>query len=196
VRGVAVIGVGLGVADFLFQRKKLLDTLKMTKQEVKDEARQSQGDPMMKNEIRKRGYQIARSKAIRAVRSADVVVANPTHYAVALCYDKARAAAPIVLAKGEGLLALRIKDEAARALVPVVEDPPLARYLFAVSEEGRPVPPEIYLAVARLLAFIYSLPPSFRGGSIHSYPPSQVPFDPADIRDQDDDDDLVGAARK
>ncbi|HVB06582.1 MAG TPA: EscU/YscU/HrcU family type III secretion system export apparatus switch protein [Acidimicrobiales bacterium] len=195
IRIVATLGVALGIADFLYQRKHLLDTLKMTKQEVKDEARQREGDPAVKADLRRRAYAIARSRTLAAVRGADVVVANPTHYAVALRYDKARAAAPVVLAKGEGSLALRIKAEAARCLIPVVEDPPLARYLFATTEAGRAVPAEIYVAVARLLAFIYSLPPTFTGGAIHSFPHSHVPYDPAD-GPRPDDEDLVGAGTR
>ena len=194
VRTVALIGVALGILDYAYQRKHLFDSLKMTKQEVKYEMRYREGDPYTKGEIRKRSYQIARTRVLAAVRTADVVVANPTHFAVALQYDKARAAAPVVLAKGEGLLALRIKDEAGRCLIPVVEDPPLARYLFATTEPGHVVPTEIYVAVARLLAFIYSLPPSLRGGNINSYPHSAVPFDPADELDEESQ--LAGTAAR
>jgi flagellar biosynthesis protein FlhB len=178
VRAVAGIGIVLGAADYLYQRKHLTDSLKMTKQEVKDEAKDRDGDPAMRNEIRKRAYRIARSRTLRAVTTADVVVANPTHFSVALRYDRSRSPAPMVVAKGSDDLALRMREIAAASEVPVVEDPPLARYLFATTEVGQTVPVEIYLAVARLLAFVFSLPQTFRGVAVRSYPHSSVPTIP------------------
>jgi flagellar biosynthesis protein FlhB len=180
VRAVAGIGIILGFADYLYQRKHLTDMLKMTKQEVKDEAKDRDGDPAMRNELRKRAYRIARSRTLRAVRTADVVVANPTHFSVALRYDRSRSPAPHVVAKGSDELALRMREIADASEIPIVEDPPLARYLFATTEVGHPVPVEIYLAVARLLAFVFSLPPTFRGGAVHSYPHSHVPTIPTE----------------
>ena len=127
IRIVSLLGLAVGLVDFFYQRRKLNDQLKMTKQEVKDEQRSSEGDPHLKAMVRKRMYQIARTQMLAAVRTADVVVTNPTHYAVALRYDATRSAAPRVVAKGSDQLALRIREEAATSAIPVVEDPPLAR---------------------------------------------------------------------
>lgn len=179
VRIVALMGLVIGFGDYLYQRHSVQQSLKMTKDEVKEEAKQAEGDPHVKGMLKKRMYQIARSKMISGVRKADVVVTNPTHYAVALQYDRARASAPRVVAKGSDRLALRIREEAATCSVPVVEDPPLARYLFAVCDVEAQVPPEIYLAVAKLLAFVYALPEVVRSLGTHHHPPSTVPAEPA-----------------
>jgi flagellar biosynthetic protein FlhB len=147
----------------------------MTKQEVRDEHKQHEGDPHMRAHVRRRQYSIARSRTIAAVRTADVVVTNPTHYAVALQYDPARTNAPRLVAKGTDFLAERMKEEALRAGVPLVEDPPLARYLHATCEVDDMVPEEIYLAVAQLLAFVYRMPASLRGVGVRTRPHSAVP---------------------
>jgi flagellar biosynthetic protein FlhB len=178
VRQVAIFGFAVGVADYLFQRHRLQTALKMTKDEVKEENRQQQGDPTMKAQLRRRGYQIARSRVLAATRNADVVVANPSHFAVALQYDAVAGGAPRVVAKGSDGLALRMRAEAGQYRVPVVEDPPLARYLYAACEIGQQIPGEIYVAVARLLAFVYSLPESIRGVMVHQRAHSDVPVDP------------------
>ena len=157
IRVVALFGLALGLADYAIQRHRLTSGLKMTKQEVKDEHRQQEGDPTTKGELRRRSYAIARSRMMASVKTADVVVANPTHYSVALHYRAESGAAPRVVAKGSGPLALRIRDEASRHDIPVVEDPPLARYLYAVCGVDEQIPPELYLVVARLLAFVFAL---------------------------------------
>lgn len=179
VRVLALLGILVGFADFLYQRHSLKESLKMTKQEVKEEMRQSEGDPHVKGEIKSRMYRQLRQKAVAGVRRADVVITNPTHYAVALQYDQGRSAAPRVVAKGADLLAQRIRDEAAACEVPVVEDPPLARYLYAVCGVDDPIPAEIYVAVARLLAFVYSLPATVRAVGVHRAGASIVPSEPA-----------------
>lgn len=180
VRTVALIGLGLGLADYGYQRHRMNQQLKMTKQEVKDERRQQEGDPAVKGRIRRQQYAIARSKVIAAVKTADVVVTNPTHFAVALQYDPSRGGAPRVVAKGVDGLALRIREEAGRHLVPVVEDPPLARYLHATCDIDQQVPTAVYVAVARLIAFVYSLTPQMRSIGVHRRPYSVVPeVDPA-----------------
>ncbi len=181
VRSLAAVGLALGIADYAVQRHRLQSTLKMTKNEVKDERRQSEGDPAMRAELRKRQYSIARSRMMAAVRTADVVVTNPTHFAVAMRYDAGGGFAPRVVAKGVDGVAARIREEAARHQVPVVEDPPLSRYLFAVCEVGQQIPAEIYLVVARVLAFVYSLPATWRGVGVHRRPPSSLPLDPAAV---------------
>ncbi|MHB1585316.1 MAG: EscU/YscU/HrcU family type III secretion system export apparatus switch protein [Acidimicrobiales bacterium] len=181
VRSLAAVGLALGIADYAIQRHRLQTGLKMTKNEVKDERRQSEGDPAMRAQLRKRQYAIARSRMMAAVKTADVVVTNPTHFAVALRYESGGSSAPRVVAKGVDVVAARIRQEAATHRVPVVEDPPLSRYLFAVCEVGQPIPAEIYLVVARVLAFVYSLPASWRGVGVHRRPPSNLPPDLAAI---------------
>ena len=175
VRTAAVLGIALGAADYAFRRHRHNQSLKMTKQEVRDEHRQHTGDPHMRAHMRRRQYSIARSRTIASVRTADVVVTNPTHVAVALQYDPARANAPRLVAKGTDFLAQRMKEEAARCGIPLVEDPPLARYLHATCEVDDVVPEEIYLAVAQLLAFVYRMPKSLRGVGVRSRPHSAVP---------------------
>jgi flagellar biosynthetic protein FlhB len=175
VRTAAVLGIALGAVDYGIQRHRHNQSLKMTKQEVRDEHRQHTGDPHMRAHMRRRQYSIARSRTIASVRTADVVVTNPTHVAVALQYDPARANAPRLVAKGTDFLAQRMKEEAARCGIPLVEDPPLARYLHATCEVDDVVPEEIYLAVAQLLAFVYRMPKSLRGVGVRSRPHSAVP---------------------
>lgn len=175
LRTMAVIGLFLGAADFAVQRIRLAKSLKMTKHEVKEERRSQEGDPMMKARLRRQQYVIARSRMMAAIRTADVVVANPTHFAVALQYDPSRGGAPRVVAKGVDGLALRLREEAARHGVAVVEDPPLARYLHAVCDVDEPIPVAVYIAVARLIAFVYSLAPGARSAGVHRRPYSVVP---------------------
>lgn len=175
VRTVAVIGLLLGVGDYAVQRHRLGQSLKMTKHEVKEERRTQEGDPMIKARLRRQQYAIARSRMMAAVKTADVVVANPTHFAVALQYDPTRGGAPRVVAKGVDGLAVRIREEASRHGVAVVEDPPLARYLHAMCDIDQPIPVAVYVAVARLIAFVYSLTPAVRGNGVHRRPYSVVP---------------------
>ncbi|MDA8292602.1 MAG: EscU/YscU/HrcU family type III secretion system export apparatus switch protein [Actinomycetota bacterium] len=175
VRILALASFVIGVAEFAFQRRKLRQSLKMTKYEVKEESKASEGNPHMKGELRKRQYAIVRSQMLAAIRRADVVVTNPTHFAVALQYTPGGGSAPVVVAKGSDALARAIRTRASEAEVPVVEDPPLARYLFAVCEVDQQVPAEIYVAVARLLAFVYALPAVIRSSRVHSAGPSTLP---------------------
>ena len=179
IRILSLLGLAVGLVDFVYQRRKLNDQLKMTKQEVKEESKAAEGDPHLKGMVRKRMYQIARTQMLAAVRTADVVVTNPTHYAVALRYDATRSAAPRVVAKGSDQLAQRIREEAATSEIPVVEDPPLARYLYAVCDVDETIPGEIFVAVARLLAFVYSLPATLRGVGVHHLGASILPAEPA-----------------
>jgi len=148
--------VGLAGADYAFERWKHAQDLKMTRQEVKDEAKQSEGDPQLKGRRR----QVARELAMRprldhAVLGATVVVTNPTHYAVALRYDPAEGSAPVVVAKGMRKRAQRIKALAAAAGIPTVENVPLARALHATVDEGMPIDESLYAAVAAVLAEVY-----------------------------------------
>ncbi len=175
VRILALVSVLIGLAEYAFQRHKLLQSLKMTKYEVKEEAKAAEGNPHTKNELRKRQYAMVRSQIASAIRRADVVVTNPTHYAVALQYTPGTGAAPVVVAKGSDALARAIRTRATEAEVPIVEDPPLARYLYAVCEVDQQIPAEIYVAVARLLAFVYALPAVTRTSRVHSAGSSVLP---------------------
>ncbi len=175
VRTAAVIGMALGLVDYGIQRHRVNQQLKMTKQEVRDERKQQTGDPTVRMKLRRRAFSIARSKTIAAVRTADVVVTNPTHVAVALQYEPKRHGVPRVVAKGIDSLALRVREEAATLGIPVVEDPPLARYLHATCTVGQEIPKAVYVAVAQLIAFVYTLDPSRRRAGVHRRPHSLVP---------------------
>ncbi len=146
----------LAIADYLYQRQEFEKGLRMTKQEVKDEAKDSEGNP----EIKGRQKQMMLASVMRRIQSqvpkAAVVITNPTHFAVALKYDP-ETAAPICVAKGIDHLALKIKERAKNSGVPIVENRPLARALYRSVELDRPIPPELYQAVAQVLAFVYRL---------------------------------------
>ncbi|HTU79822.1 MAG TPA: EscU/YscU/HrcU family type III secretion system export apparatus switch protein [Solirubrobacteraceae bacterium] len=146
----------IGLLDFAWRRRRHERQLRMTKQEVKDEARQHGLPPEVRMALRRRQMQMARARMMAAVPDADVVVTNPTHFAVALSYDGSRTA-PEVVAKGQDLVAVQIKRIAEEHDVPVIADPPLARTLHASVEVGQVIPQELYAAVARVLAFVYRL---------------------------------------
>ena len=153
----AVAYLIVAFADYAYQRWKHNDDLKMTKQEVKDEYKQQEGDPQIKGKIRQRMREVSQRRMMQNLPKADVVITNPTHYAVALMYDADKYAAPIVIAKGEDYLAAKIKEVARANDVEIVENKPLARMLYANVEIGEVVPPELYQAVAEVLAFVYHL---------------------------------------
>ena len=152
---IAVIIV-LGILDYGYQKWQTTQDLKMTKQEVKDEMKQTEGDPQIKGKIKQKQRQMAMSRMMQEVPKADVIVTNPTHFAVALQYSKGMVA-PLIVAKGQDLVAKRIKDIAREARVPIVENRPLARALYASTEVGDIVPAELYQAVAEVLAYVYRL---------------------------------------
>jgi flagellar biosynthetic protein FlhB len=152
---VGLAFVALGLFDFGIQFFRLEKSLKMSRQEVVQEFREQEGDPQIKARIRQIARQRARQRMLAQVARADVVVTNPTHIAVALKYDLALAAAPMVIAMGERKLAERIKLIATQAGVPLVENRPLARALLATCTVGAPIPPALYVAVAEILAFVY-----------------------------------------
>jgi flagellar biosynthetic protein FlhB len=129
----------------------------MTKQEVKEDMKRSEGDPLIKSKIRQKQRQMSQHRMMREVPKADVVVTNPTHFAVALKYDSERGAAPIVVAKGQDLIAKRIKEIAQDSNIPIVENVQLARALYASVEIGDEIPAELYQAVAEILAYVYKL---------------------------------------
>ena len=159
-----VIGVIMimAVADYGYQNWQTTQDLKMTKQEVKDEMKQTEGDPQIKRKIRQKQRQMAMARMMKEVPKADVIITNPTHYAVALAYEKGMVA-PTVLAKGQDLVAQRIKELGREARVPIVENKPLARTLYAAVQVGDAVPQELYQAVAEVLAYVYRLKHARRG---------------------------------
>ncbi len=147
----------IAVADFAYQKYSHLKKLKMSKQEVKDEYKNIEGDPQVKGQIKQRMRQASMRRMMQQVPDADVIITNPTHYAVALKYDKEKADAPIVLAKGVDHLARRIKEIAKDSNVEIVENRPLARALYNTVDVGNQIPPELYQAVADILAFVYNI---------------------------------------
>ncbi len=147
----------LGVIDFMYQKWQHSQDLRMTKQEVKDERRSMEGDPQMKGRRMRLMRQIAMQRIQAAVPDADVVVTNPTHFAVALKYDAESMGAPRLIAKGADYMAVRIRHVAAANRVPIVERPPLARAIYYGVEVGREIPPHLYEAVAEILAYVYRL---------------------------------------
>jgi flagellar biosynthesis protein FlhB len=152
--GVLIV---LAVLDLAFVKWRFLDNLKMTKQEVKDEHKNSDGDPAVKGKIKQKQFQMARRRMRQIIPTADVVVTNPTHYAVALKYDRTRNAAPVVLFKGVDLMALQIKIVARENNIMLVENRFLARELYGQVDEGSEIPEGLFAAVAEILAYVYSL---------------------------------------
>jgi flagellar biosynthesis protein FlhB len=149
--------VVVGLLDYAYERWNLEENLKMTKQEVKDEWKQSEGNPEAKAALKRRQREFARRRMMQAVPRATVVVTNPTHFAVALEWDEIKMDAPVVTAKGADLLAKRIRDIAREHGVPIMENPPLARTLYDKVELDQPIPPNLYAAVAQVIAFVYKL---------------------------------------
>lgn len=147
----------LGVTDYLFQRWQMLQELKMTKQQIKDERKETDGDAEIKGRIQRIGRQIAMGQLKRDVPKADVIVTNPTHYAIALKYDPVTMAAPKVVAKGVDFMAFRIRELAIAANVPVVEKPELARALYKHAAVGKSIDSRFFQAVAEVLAYVYRL---------------------------------------
>ena len=162
--GTLIIDVGLkislvyliiGIADFAYQKYKFNDDMKMTKQEVKDEYKNTEGDPQIKGRQRRKMQEVSQRRMMQDVPKADVVITNPTHLAVALKYDAQASTAPVVLAKGEDFLAQRIKEVARDNNIEIVENKPLARMLYHNVDIGAEIPPELYQAVAEVLAFVF-----------------------------------------
>ena len=154
---ISVIFVIIGLADFGYQKWKHLHDLRMSKQEVKDEMKQSEGDPQIKGQIRQKMREGARRRMMQDLPKADVVITNPTHFAVAVKYDKETAEAPYVLAKGADYVAANIKEIAKQNNIEIVENKPLARMLYYNVEIGDQIPPELYQMVAEVLADVYSV---------------------------------------
>ncbi len=152
-----VVYAPLAIIDYLGQRRAFTARQRMSRQEVKDEHKQSEGDPHVKARLRQLRMERARRRMMAAVPNATVVVMNPTHYAVALKYEQGETPAPICVAKGVDAMALKIRDLAKEHRVPVIEDPPLARALYAGVELDAPIPTEHYAAVAKLIGYVLGL---------------------------------------
>jgi flagellar biosynthetic protein FlhB len=156
IAALAALSVIAG-ADYLLQRFQFMKRNRMSKQEIKEEYRQSEGDPQVKAKVRQIRLERAKRRMIAAVPQASVVIMNPTHFAVALKYESGKMAAPVCVAKGVDALALRIRDVAKEHGVPIVENPPLARALHASVEVDEVVPPEHYKAVAQVIGYVMRL---------------------------------------
>ncbi len=155
--GILVVLFIIAVIDLLYQRYEHNKKMRMTKQELKDEYRQSEGDPHVKAKLRQLRQQKAQARMMQAVPTADVVITNPTHYSVALKYDPEKNDAPIVVAKGVNELAMRIRETAREHDVMILPNPPLARVLFDTVEVDDSVPPEHYKAVAEIISYVFKL---------------------------------------
>ena len=154
---IALLYMIIAFSDYAYQKIKFKNDMKMTKQEIKEEYKQQEGDPKVKGQIRQKMMEASRRRMMQDLPQADVVITNPTHYAVAIKYEPEVADAPIVVAKGEDYLAAKIKEIAKENKVEIVENKPLARMLYANVDVGQAVPPELYQAVAEVLAFVYHL---------------------------------------
>ncbi len=147
----------LAVFDFTFQYFEHERTLKMTKQEIKDEYKQTEGNPQIKGRIREKQRAMAMKRMMSEVPKADVIITNPTHFAIAIKYDAEVSEAPLVIAKGKDLIAKQIREKALEHKIPIVENPPLAQTLFKTVEIGQSIPSDLYKAVAEVLAYVYNL---------------------------------------
>jgi len=154
---IVLVYAVIAAVDFIYQKYKYKKDLMMTKHEVKEETKQQEGDPQIKQKIRRLQFQSAKSRMMKNVPKADVVITNPTHYAVALMYDMQNDAAPKVLAKGVDELAQRIKKIAVENGIPLHEDRELARALYKVCDVGEAIPSKLFKAVAQILAYVYKL---------------------------------------
>jgi flagellar biosynthetic protein FlhB len=147
----------LAAVDYVFTRQSYMERQKMSRREIKEELRQQDGDPMVKAKLRQIRIQRSRQRMMANVPQASVVITNPTHYAIALKYEPGETPAPICLAMGVDAVAARIREVAEEHNIPLVEDPPLARALFATAEIDRPIPKEHYEAVAKVIGFVMRL---------------------------------------
>jgi flagellar biosynthesis protein FlhB len=171
----AALGV-IAIIDVPMQLWQHTKKLRMSREEIRQEMKESEGSPETKGRIRNMQHEIAKRRMMQEVPKADVIVVNPTHYAVALRYDDKHMRAPIVVAKGADVIAARIREIAAEHLVPVFEAPPLARVLYRHVEIGAPVPASLYVAVAQVLTYVYQLRAARRAGEAPPVPPA---IDPA-----------------
>lgn len=153
--GVLIALLAISLADFLYQRWEFMKQMRMTKQEVKDEYKQSEGDPFIKGKLKQLRMEKARQRMMQNVPKADVIITNPTHYSIALKYDNEVSDAPIVIAKGVDNVAMRIREVATEHGIILYENRPLARSLFETVEIDQPIPVEMYKAVAEIISYVY-----------------------------------------
>jgi flagellar biosynthetic protein FlhB len=154
---VTIIMFFLAGGDFVYQRYQYAQKMKMSKHDQKEEYKQQEGDPIVKGRLRQLRFDKARKRMMQAVPRADVVVTNPTHFAVALKYDQSAMSAPVVLAKGADAVAAKIREIAKENDIPLVENPPLARALYASVEIDQEIPPEHYKAMAEVISYVFKL---------------------------------------
>jgi len=179
--GTALIALGgalavIALIDVPLALWQFHQAMRMTRQEIREETKESEGSPEIKSRVRREQQALARKRMMQEVPKADVVVTNPTHFAVALRYDDKRMLAPVVVAKGRDLIAARIREIAAQHKVAIVEAPPLARALHAHCELGDPIPARLYAAVAKVLTYVYQLRTARRYGGAHpTVPVIEVP---------------------
>jgi flagellar biosynthesis protein FlhB len=169
IRAAAMAGIVMAAADYFVVRRRTNKQLRMTKEEVKQENKNTEGDPHVKGQIRARQMAMARNRQMADVPTADVVMVNPTHVAVALRYDPEKGA-PRVIAKGRGAIAAKIRELAGQHRIPMVQDVPLARALERSVEVGQEIPAEFYGAVAKVLAFVMSLKARGSAAGVHRSP--------------------------
>lgn len=173
IRNIAIAGLAMALADYAMVRKRMGKSTKMSKHDVKQEHKQSEGDPLVKGQIRSRQLAASRNRMMRDVPAADVVLVNPTHVAVALRYDAA-SGAPRVVARGAGAIALKIRETASEHRVPMVRDVPLARALYRSTQVGQEIPTELFAAVAQVLAFVITRRNQGRAAGEHRSPRSEA----------------------
>lgn len=149
--------LALGLFDWFRQQRRFMNKMKMTKQEIRDEHKEVEGNPQIKAKVRRLQREMSRKRMMSDVPKASAVIVNPTHYAVAIRYDLSAMAAPKIVAKGRNHVARRIRELAIANEVPIIENPPLARALFAAAEVGQEIPPHLYKAVAEILAYLFRI---------------------------------------
>ncbi len=154
---IALVGGVLAAADYAFQRWRYIRQMRMTKQEVRDEQKELEGNPQIKSRIRRMQRALAKKRMMDKVKKSTMVITNPTHFAVALYYQSGKTRAPVVTAKGQDFMAQTIKETARKYNIPIIENPPLARSLYASAEVDREIPIQLYRAVAEVIAFIYRI---------------------------------------
>lgn len=154
---IGIILIILAIFDFMYQKYSFEKSIRMSKQDIKDEYKKSEGDPLIKSKIRERQRRMALQRMMQEVPHADVVITNPTHFAVAIKYDASQMEAPTVIAKGADYVALKIKEAAKEHNIITMENKPLARALYAQVEIGESIPAELFQAVAEVLAYVYKL---------------------------------------
>ena len=155
ILATTIVLVILAIFDYIYQRWEYEKSLRMTKQEIKDEYKNTEGDPLIKSRIRRLQREIAQKRMMAEVPKADVIITNPTHLAVAIKYDPVNMMAPKVVAKGANIIAERIREVARDNDVPIIEDKPLAQVLYKIVDINSLIPEDLYRAVAEVLAFVY-----------------------------------------